>query len=430
LSVNLPRTLLFAALSFPALLMAEEPTAATTPDPEAVSAEDIRAFVSVFRAIQEAYVEPVDGKQLMQSAIRGMLNELDPHSAYLEPEQLQQWDEDISGLYGGLGVEVIFMNGALRVIATIDDSPAQRAGIRSGDVITAINGAALDAHDFDAADKLRGNPGSRLNLEIQRDGEIDPIALTLVREEIRSQSVRARWLEPGFLVIRISQFQESTPQELRDRWRKLAANKTVHGVVIDLRNNPGGVLAASVEVSDAFLESGEIVSTRGRVAGGDMSFSAKAGDLANGAPIAVLIDEGSASAAEIVAGALQDHRRAIVVGRPSFGKGSVQNLLPLESGAAVKLTTAKYYTPNKRSIQAHGIDPDVLIGNVQLAPADRSATLIETEASLDGHLEAEIAPTDAGDDRDPELDSDLGLTQALTTLKALAFQRRGPASGG
>ena len=417
------------ALAAPTGWSAEEPVAPAAPPPVSeVSAEDIRAFVSVFRAIQEAYVEPVDGKRLMQSAIRGMLNELDPHSAYLEPEQMQQWDEDISGLYGGLGVEVIFMNGALRVIAAIDDSPAQRAGIRAGDVISAINGVAVDAHDFDSADRLRGNPGSRVTVTIDRDGEASPLEIKLVREEIRSQSVRTRWLEPGYVLIRLSQFQESTPQELRDRWRKLTSGKSVYGVVLDLRNNPGGVLASAVEVTDSFLESGEIVSTRGRIPDGDLSFDAKPGDLTQGAPIAVLIDQGSASAAEIVAGALQDHRRAIVVGYPSFGKGSVQNLLPLESGAAVKLTTARYYTPNKRSIQAHGIDPDLLLGDVQLAPADRIATLIETEASLAGHLEAELAPTDSSaTERDAELDTDYALSQAMAALKALAFQKRAPA---
>lgn len=411
-------------------VFAEEGTATSTESAAAatsaeVSAEDIRAFVSVFRAIQEAYVEPVDGKRLMNAAIRGMLNDLDPHSAYLEADQLKQWDEDISGLYGGLGVEVIFMDGALRVIATLDDSPAQRGGIKSGDIIAAINGVAIDPNDYDSADRLRGNPGSKITLTIERDSQPEPIELKLVREEIRSQSLRARWLEPGFVYLRLSQFQESSPQELRDRWRKLVGKKPVFGVVLDLRNNPGGVLAAAVEISDSFLESGVIVTTEGRYADGNMSFSAKAGDLAQGAPMAVLIDQGSASAAEIVAGALQDHRRAIVVGYPSFGKGSVQNMLPLESGAAVKLTTARYYTPNHRSIQAHGIDPDLLLGDVQLTPADRAASLIESEASLDGHLEAELAPSE-NIDRDPELDHDYALSQAMAAIKALAFQKRAP----
>ncbi len=395
----------------------------------AISDDDIRTFVSVFRTIKDAYVEPVDDAQLMQAAIRGLLSNLDPHSQYLEPRELQQWDEDTSGIYGGLGVEVLMVDGFLRVIAPIDDSPATRAGVKAGDIILAIDGVEVQSNDLNAVDKLRGAVGSSVTLTLDRDGENAPITVRLMREVIHTRSVRARLLQPGYGYVRISQFQETSPRDLREQLRKLhSAKKPLRGLVLDLRNNPGGVLNAAVEVVDAFLEDGLIVTTRGRIEEAKLSLSASAGDLIDGAPMVVLVDEGSASASEIVAGALQDHHRAVIMGKRTFGKGSVQNILPLESGGAIKLTTARYFTPAGHSIQAQGIVPDIELADVQLAPLDRAAQLLTTEAGLPGHLETPGVTIGSvqvvGEPEDEELRKDYALSAALNALKAMVIAQR------
>lgn len=391
-----------------------------------VSDADIRTFVSVFRTVKDAYVDPIDDQQLMQAAIRGLLGHLDPHSQYLEPRELQQWDEDSRGMYGGLGVEVLMVDGFLRVIAPIDDTPASRAGIRSGDIILAIDGVELQNNDPEAVEKLRGPVGSRVTLLLDREREDTPVAVELLREVIQTRSVRSRLLQPGYAYLRISQFQETTPRDLQQQLRALqSARKPLQGLILDLRNNPGGVLTAAVETADAFLESGIIVTTRGRLEDAQMSLSATAGDLLSGAPMVVLMDEGSASASEIVAGALQDHHRAVIIGRRSFGKGSVQNILPLASGGAVKLTTARYFTPSGHSIQAQGIAPDIELASVQLTPLDRSAQLLSSEAGLPGHLEAGvvIGAVQAVSAEDDELRKDYALSTALSALKAMVIAR-------
>ena len=312
-----------------------------------MSLQDIQTFTAVFRAIKQAYVDPVDDRKLMQDAVRGLLAGLDPHSEYLDRSMLVSLDEDTSGAYAGLGVEVLFVDGLLRVVTPIDDTPAARAGIKPGDVITRIDGEPVPTHDAQhAVDKLRGKPGSQIALTIAREGSTTALELNLKRELIKVASVRERTLEPGYTYLRIAQFQQDTGRELRDKLRHVVAGGTLRGVVLDLRSNPGGLLDAAIEVSDAFLDSGVIVSTRGRQGGASDDFSATRGDLANGAPLVVLVDGGTASAAEIVAGALKDRHRAVIMGQRTFGKGSVQSVLPLEGGDALKLTTARYFTPS------------------------------------------------------------------------------------
>lgn len=409
----------------------------------AVSDTDIRNFVSVFRSIREAYVEPVADQQLMQAAIRGLLGALDPHSQYLDADELKSWDQDISGNYGGLGIEVIATGGYLRVIAPLDDSPASRAGVLAGDIILAIDGKEVDGNDADSVDLLRGAAGTRVALTLDREGSGIPIELGLLREVIRTRSVRAKLLQPGYGYVRISQFQLNTSADLRQQLRRLAsAKQPLRGLILDLRDNPGGVLDGAVEVADLFLQDGVIVTTRGRTAGANMSFSASAGDLLAGAPLVVLVDAGTASASEIVAGALQDHQRALIVGQRTFGKGSVQNILPLPAGGAIKITTARYYTPSGNSIQAQGIAPDIELADLKLAPLDRPAQLIGSEATLRGHLDADASPAGVatsavigGSDESTGLADDYVLSTALNTLKAMVIASRkssasDPAVGG
>ena len=393
--------------------------------PIEIRPEDLRTFVAVLRAVKDGYVDPVDDQTLLKGAIAGVLNDLDPHSAFLSADELKEWDEGIQGVYGGLGIEVIGVDGVLRVIAPIDDSPAARAGLRAGDGIVAIDGVAVAEREDEALDQLRGPAGTPVELTIERDGSDALLSFKLTREVILAQSVRTRWLETGYAYARVSVFQENTGIEFRDRLRKLKADGgAARGLVLDLRDNPGGVLQAAVEICDALLDGGVVVKTEGRLASADGTYSAGPGDLLDGAPVVVLIDGGSASAAEIVAGALKDHERALVVGQRSFGKGSVQNILPLESGGAIKLTTARYYTPSGHSIQAQGITPDIVLPDVQLVQEDRGPQILESEATLSGHLEATEPDAAADAQRDPELDTDYALSAALNALKAMVVARR------
>jgi len=419
----------------PALGEAQEPAAAPAapPAPKAsVDLADIRAFTAVYSLVKQAYVEDVDDHRLMQSAIRGLLGGLDPHSEYLGKQQLADLGEDTSGSYAGLGVEVVQVDGTLRVIAPIDGSPAERAGIRAGDTIVRIDGKPVQADDVDAAIALlRGKPGSSITLSVLHEKQVSPVDITLKREIIRVASVRGRLLEPGYAYLRISQFQAETGTQLRKRLERLVAeNKgALRGVVLDLRSNPGGLLTSAVEVGDEFLDEGVIVTTRGRVKESEMTFRATPGDLAGGAPMVVLIDNGTASAAEIVAGALKDHHRALLMGRRSFGKGSVQTVLPLDAEHAVKLTTARYYTPNGTSIQAAGIEPDIALADLALSERTTDATPFG-ERDLRNHLKG--ANEGDGEDRAPAnrtLQQDYALAEALNALKALAL-RGGRNQGG
>lgn len=391
--------------------------------------KDIATFTRTFEIIKQAYVEPVSDHALMQSALRGMLAGLDPHSEFLDARALHQLDEDTSGEYAGLGIEVAEVKGTLRIIALIDDTPAQKAGIRAGDTILGIDGKAIDPDALDAAlDALRGKPGSVITLTILHADASQPINVRLVREFIQVPSVRSRLLAPGFAYLRISQFQAETASELQRQLDALQRKDgPLKGAVLDLRSNPGGLVTAAVAVADDFLDSGVIVSTRGRLPQSDTIFRATPGDLLHGAPLVVLIDGGTASAAEIVAGALKDNHRAVLMGRRSFGKGSVQSVLPLPDGEAVKLTTARYYTPDGDSIQARGISPDIeLADNLQVS-VSKAPELSSREADLPGHLGGNGSVAVSSGGTGALAAEDWWLDQALHALQALAATRTLPA---
>ena len=388
------------------------------------SLEQIQTFTRAFEMIKQAYVDPVSNDQLMRFAIRGMLSGLDPHSEFLDERELRNLNEDTSGAYSGLGIEVAQVNHQLVIVAPLDGGPAKRAGVLAGDVIEAIDGVAVQPDAIDAAMKrLRGPIGSKITLTILHPDGDKPVTIALVRERIRVASVTTRMLEPGYAYIRISEFQEDTANELTDAIEKLQKQHgPLRGVVLDLRSNPGGLVTSAVGVADDFLNDGMIVSTRGRLPQSDLKFSATPGDLLDGAPMVVLVDNGTASAAEIVTGALKDHHRGLVMGRRTFGKGSVQTVLPVGSGDAVKLTTARYYTPDGTSIQVAGITPDIVLGNVTVQ-ADRNPSLDddEHEGDLPNHLpgsKVTITP-----DTGALAIKDYALSEALHVLKGLALTR-------
>lgn len=396
-------------------------TPATDPDAaesasSRVPLEEIRRYVAVYNAIKDAYVEPVEDRELMQSAIRGLLLDLDPHSVYLDRDDAEAFDESTTGAYSGIGVEVIRMpEGSLRVVAPIDDTPAARAGIRTGDVIVAADGETLTPSSHEGTGPLRGEPGTSVLLTVLRDGAAEPLEIPVERETIRVASVRGRLLEPGYGYIRISAFQVDTAADFQRTLRELQEKAPLRGLVLDLRTNPGGLLTSAVQIADDLLDEGGIVSTRGRISISDAEFSATPGDLLEGVPVVVIVDAGSASASEVLAGALRDNGRARILGSRTFGKGSVQTLLPLDNGDSVKLTTARYYTPSGRSIQARGIDPDVV-----LEPESRPASVARdySEASLPGHLRGDEEGL-PGDNAGDVLDGDGPIEAALAELKKL-----------
>ncbi len=380
---------------------------------------EIRRFVSVYNAIREAYVEPVTDDKLMHSALRGLLLDLDPHSVYFDKEAARDFDQDASGAYDGVGLELQQQPGpVLKIIAPLEGGPGDRAGLKSGDIITAIDGKPIT--DADGSTPLRGAAGSSVKVTVYREGKEQPFDVTLVRERIRLNSVRERMLEPGYGYVRVSSFQSGTAEDFAKALTTLKgqAGGKLKGLVIDLRSNPGGLLTSAVQMADDLLDSGVIVSTRGRLKGGDTSFSATRGDLLSGAPVVVLVDAGSASASEVLAGALLDHRRARIVGSRTFGKGSVQTVLPLDNGDAVKLTTARYYTPSGRSIQGVGIVPNLIL-HPEDATADEIARI--NEAALPGHLrgEEEGEPM-AGENAGAVLPGEGPVGDALAELKRMA----------
>jgi carboxyl-terminal processing protease len=397
-----------------------------------VNMDDVRNFAHVYQIIRQAYVEKVDNKTLMNDAIKGMLSGLDPHSAYLDKEGLQELNEDTTGQYGGLGIEVMEDNGLLRIVSPIDDTPASRAGIKPGDVITSINGKTVTSDNIDDMfDALRGDPGTKITLGILHEKSEQPVTMTMTRERISMTSVKVRELEPGYAYIRISQFQDDTTSDLEKKLGDLLKkNGAQKGAILDLRSNPGGLLTAAVGVSNDFLNAGTIVTTRGRLPDSNLTFSAHAGgDLLNGAPMVLLADNGTASAAEIVSGALKDNHRALIVGRRTFGKGVVQTVLPLDADHAVKLTTARYYTPNGTSIQAEGIKPDIALADLTVAKVDDAQEPVSSEADLPHHLANEAAAV-AGDNINNDgsaenaklATTDYALSQALNILKGLALR--------
>ena len=365
---------------------AAKKNAGENPDSK-VPLDEIRRYVAVYNAVKQAYVEPIDDAKLMHSAIRGLLFDLDPHSTYFDKRDAGTFDEQSRGAYDGIGVVLLRQpDGTLRVIAPIDDTPAARAGIKAGDVIIAIDGKPFKADEGDSSGPMRGPPGSTLLLTVVREGRDKPLDVSIIRETIRIVSVRSRMLEPGYGYTRISAFQADTAADFERQIQTLKeqAGGKLRGLVIDLRSNPGGLLTAAVQIADDLLETGQIVSTRGRIAISDAEFGATPGDRLDGAPVVVLVDAGSASASEVLAGALRDNGRARVVGSRTFGKGSVQTLLPLDNGDSVKLTTARYYTPSGKSIQALGIVPDVTLHPQK--DAENGGRADVTEASLRGHL--------------------------------------------
>lgn len=365
---------------------------------------ELDSLMDVFLKVRESYVDKVDDKKLIEGAINGMLASLDPHSSYLDERDAENMRSQTDGEYGGLGLTVQAEDGAVKVVAPTDDTPAARAGIRSGDFITHIDDQLIVGSTLnDAVDKMRGKPGTKIKLTVVRPGEAKPLTFDLTREVIRMRPVK--WEAKGDVgVIRISTFNRQTGEATReavvDLTKKIGPD--LAGFVIDLRSNPGGLLDQAIEVSDTFLDRGEIVSQRGRTKDDIERYYAKAGDLTAGKPIVVLVDEGSASAAEIVAGALQDQKRGLVIGQRTFGKGSVQTLIPLTAESALRLTTARYYTPAGRSVQEAGIDPDIVVP--QLSDASRAERPRVREADLRNHLIAEKKVDDriVEDDGKPE----------------------------
>ncbi len=342
----------------------------------------LNLFGDVFERIRAEYVEPVNDREVMENAINGMLQGLDPHSSYMNPRSFRDMQVQTRGEFGGLGIEVTQENGYVKVISPIDDTPAARAGVKPGDLITHLNGQTTQGLTLqDAVEQMRGERGTSIRITIRREGERAPLELTLTRDVIRPQVARFRLEGNDIGYVRLSSFNEQTETALRralTTMRQQAGNN-LKGLILDLRNNPGGLLDQAVQVADDFLEQGEIVSTRARRPEDAQRWNARAGDIASGLPMVVLINGGSASASEIVAGALQDHRRAVVMGVKSFGKGSVQTVMPIPGQGAIRMTTARYYTPSGRSIQATGIAPDI---EVLAAPADANAPQRDREADL------------------------------------------------
>nr|MBC8242435.1 S41 family peptidase [Alphaproteobacteria bacterium] len=376
------------------------------------------------------YVEEVKDPELIEAAIAGMLRSLDPHSSYMPPKAYNEMREQIKGEFGGLGIEVTMENGVVKVVSPIDDTPAARAGLQAGDYITHLDDTPVMGMTLaDAVKKMRGPVNSEIRLTVVRQGLENPLDVKVVRDVIRVQSVRSR-LEGDMIYVRITSFTEQTNSGLEAAMAKHKAelSNRFKGVILDLRNNPGGALDQAIAVSDAFLDKGEIVSTRGRRLAETHRYNAKPGDLANGLLLAVLINGGSASASEIVAGALQDHKRALVIGTKSFGKGSVQSIIPLQGHGAIRLTTARYYTPSGTSIQAKGIEPDVLVEQVRVEKPENRRR--RSEADLPKHLEAEgktNAPIEAVDSGDKEADEkprDFQLNYALDLLRGMTLLKR------
>ncbi|MHA7880375.1 MAG: S41 family peptidase [Saccharospirillum sp.] len=396
-------------------------------DQSRLPVEDVRMLSQVLERIKQAYVDEVDDTQLLQSAIEGMLSGLDPHSDFLTPADFDDLRESTSGQFGGLGIEITLDDtGFVRVVAPIDDTPAFRAGMQSGDLITQINDTPVKGMTInEAVTLMRGEPGTSVQLTVAREGESQPLRVDITRDIIRVTSVRSRMLEPGFGYVRISTFQERTGNDLVQSMASLREENggSLDGLVLDLRNNPGGVLQASVDVVDAFMSGGLVVYTEGRLPNSASRFNARRTDPSEGVNLVVLINGGSASASEIVAGAIQDHGRGVVMGTRSFGKGSVQTILPLSDNHAIKLTTARYYTPNGRSIQAQGIEPDIVVRPGRLTQEDGNPYY--TEADLAGHL-ANPEGENGREDRELEEENgetqvleDYQLYQALTLLKGM-----------
>ncbi len=388
--------------------------------------ESLETFTNILAIVKKNYVDDVDGKDLIKGAIRGMLSSLDPHSAYLTPDLFKELQTETQGKFGGLGIEITIRDGILTVVSPIEDTPADRAGMKSGDQIIKIEGEfTKDMTLVKAVKKMRGLKGSKINISVRRKGVPRLIDFAIVRDVIRIRSVRDRTLEEGFAYIRIAQFQERTKRDLQKALEKLSSdNGEILGLVLDLRNNPGGLLTQAVRVTDLFLDSGLIVYTEGRLDHQKQKYYAHKEGSWTEFPMVILVNGGSASASEIVAGAMQDHKRAIVLGTKTFGKGSVQTILPLDDRSAIRLTTARYYTPKGRSIQAAGIVPDIVMENTprnqQKEQAEQRRPSLREE-NLPGHLKnqpnEEEKEESAKEKKEDEIKNDAQLKRALELLK-------------
>ncbi len=400
--------------------------------------ELLNLFGDVFERVRSDYVEPVSDEKLIESALNGMLTSLDPHSSYLNAKSFDEMRINTSGEFGGLGIEVTMENGLVKVVSPIDETPAAKAGIKSGDFISEIDNTPVMGMTLsDAVEKMRGKAGTTVALTVLREGLKAPMKVNLERAVIKIKSVRGR-IEGDVAYIRVTQFQETTTSMMKtelERQTKEIGSK-LKGVVLDLRNNPGGLLDQAIEVSDAFLERGEIVSTRERDPKNTRRYAATPGDITNGLPIVVLINEGSASASEIVAGALKDHKRAVVLGTKSFGKGSVQTVIPVRDHGAIRLTTARYYTPSGTSIQATGIEPDIIVEQAKIEAIKNEGSQM-SEATLRGHLNNEQSPEQTlpaminaardsapkKDGKDGDASSDYQLSRAIDLIRALSIYK-------
>ncbi len=403
---------LFLSSSASLAQVARSPAAKPAPAASAIPIDEIRRYMQVLSLVEQSYVEPIKDGDLFDASLRGLLQELDPHSAYLDKDEMQELLEFSSGTYQGIGIEVeLRKDRSLAIVAPIDGSPAAKAGLRPGDIITAIDGKPVKGSNANNASLgLRGKPGTTVRLNIARAGETGTKEILVNRELIKLDSVKARMLEPGYGYVRISTFQEDTGRSLVREVNALSKSQIgkLRGLVIDLRSNPGGLLDAALQIADAFLDSGIIVSTRGRMSDSNLILRATPGDILNGAPIIVLVDVGSASASEVVAGALKDQKRALLMGSRTFGKGSVQKIFPMTRGDGIKLTISRYYTPSGKSIQANGIMPDVIVTG--------TVTKGLREQDLVGHLAGDDE-VDDGFARGESITGDDIINRALARLK-------------
>lgn len=404
-------------------MLATVPAAAIAADTDEETFRQLELFGDIFERVRAQYVDESADKDLVESAINGMLQSLDPHSSYLNEESFRDMQVQTRGEFGGLGIEVTMEQGFVRVVSPIDETPAARAGLEAGDFITHLDGETVQGLTLsDAVDKMRGRVGSDIELTIRREGE-EPFDVTVTRDVVRIRSVRSR-TEGKAGYIRVTTFNEQTMEGVEASMESLKEElgDQMIGVVLDLRRNPGGLLDQAVKVSDAFLDRGEIVSTRGREADDAQRFNAKKGDLADGLPMVVLINRGSASASEIVAGALQDHKRAVVMGTESFGKGSVQTIMPIPGHGALRLTTAAYYTPSGRSIQKTGIEPDILVEQAQITEETPTGRVRERDLRNARDNDGTELPEDGDEEEVSETSAvqDYQLARALDLLKGIA----------
>lgn len=431
------RTIVSTALILPSLAFA-----ASDQSVKQIPMEDVQRFSNAIAEIKKYYVKPVDDKELFDNAIRGMLNGLDPHSAYLDEDSFKELQTSTSGEFGGLGIEVTMEDGVVKVVTPLVDTPAYKAGIKSGDYIIKLGSKPVQGLTLkDAVELMRGKEGSTIDLTILRKGENKPLNISVVREKIMIKSVKSKMLDDGYGYIRLTQFQAMTGQDMEKAIAQLKQQSggNLKGLILDLRNNPGGLLDSAIQVSDAFLDKGKdgkpemIVYTQGRLPGSKFTaMTTNNGDIINKAPMIVLINNGSASASEIVAGALKDNKRAIILGTQSFGKGSVQTVLPLDEKRGIKLTTALYYTPAGISIQAKGITPDIVVEEIDVPKdsAKKEDLANFSEADLTGHIKnasesgTEANATDKSKNDKTLLHEDYQLYTALTILKGLAVAQK------